>query len=438
MTAAAKVGAPFDTVIGDATGLAIPAHEDALRAAGADFLTRAFHAFGTLDPANRVTRVVDVTHCPGGSTGSKCFLTVEYADDRVGLPRALFVKFSRDFADAQRDNRGKFEMEGEVRLAELSRQAAFPVRIPRPLFADYQRASHTGVLITEQVRFGEGAIAPHHGKCLDYRIDDAPAHYRAIIAALAQLAAAHRSGRLGDAVEQRFPWTPETSGESLAIPLTEAELRSKVAAFADFVARAPQLFPRRLRDPAFFARLAEEAVPFVREQAAIARFLRSDPNVVALCHWNAHIDNAFFTRAADGSLSCGLMDWGHAGQMNLGFALWGCLSGAELSTWDDHFDGLLALFLAELAQDGGPTLAPADLRLHFDLYVAVMTLSYFLDSPTRIVQRLPEACDQPDRRSAAFVACETARNQLQIATVALNLWQNHDLGGSIGRMLSRG
>ncbi|MBS1218926.1 MAG: hypothetical protein H6R21_2059, partial [Proteobacteria bacterium] len=47
---------PIDHLRGDATGLCIPAHGEALRAGGEAFLTEAFRAFGSLAPENRVSR----------------------------------------------------------------------------------------------------------------------------------------------------------------------------------------------------------------------------------------------------------------------------------------------------------------------------------------------------------------------------------------------
>ena len=91
--------APIDFAPGEATGLAVPAHPEALRAAGAGFLTEAFRAFGSLPPDNAVARITRLEPCGGGSTGQKLFLSVEYERPDPGLHRELFVKFSRDFTD---------------------------------------------------------------------------------------------------------------------------------------------------------------------------------------------------------------------------------------------------------------------------------------------------------------------------------------------------
>lgn len=424
-------------VRGDTTGVSVPAHADALRAAGVEFLTEAFRVFGSLSSRNRITRIRRFEKCPGGSTGQKLFLSVEYERSEPDLHTELFVKFSRDFSDPIRDERGKHEMESEVRFAELSRRPNFPIRVPTVYFADYHLESHTGILITERIDFGTGGIEPHHGKCLDYELADPIEHYRVIVRSLARIAAAHRTGRLSPDIDVRFPYDPETAAARNPIPYDGQQLRLRVAQFAEFATRCPQLFPANVASPALFATLHREAGRFVDHDAIIRRYLQSDPDFIALCHWNAHIDNAWFWRDGSGALHCGLMDWGHANRMNVAFALWGCLSAADLYIWDHHLEALLRLFTRELTAHGGPRLEVDELTLHLHLYAAVMGLSYFMDSPARILFRLPEAASAAGPRDPMFRANETARNQLHISSVFLNLWRTHDLGASLDRMLQK-
>jgi hypothetical protein len=347
------------------------------------------------------------------------------------------VKFSRDFKDPIRDARGKFEMAGEVRLAAISRLPGFPINVPTAYFADYHHESKTGILITERIAFGTGGIEPYHPKCLDHEMAEPIAHYRVIVRSLARLAGAHKSGRLSHEIASRFPFNPAVAAASTTIPYDEQQLRLRVAQFAEFTANYPQLFPRDIPSPALFASLDHEVGQFLEHQATIKRFLQSNPDFIALCHWNAHIDNAWFWRDASGVLQCGLMDWGHAGQMNVAFSLWGCLSAAPLDIWDHHRDELLTLFVRELHERGGPRLHLAELNLHLDLYTAVMGISYFLDSPSRILFRLPEAVTASGPRDPLFRTNDPARNELHISTVFLNLWRNHGLGTSVHRLLKR-
>jgi len=429
--------ARIDFVRGDATGILIPAHGEALRAGGEAFLTEAFQAFGALAPDNRIARIIRLDKCPGGSTGEKFFLSVEYAERQTDLHTDLFVKFSRDFADPIRDSRGKFEMESETRFAAISRLPEFPIKVPAAYFADYHHESCTGLLITERIGFGSGLIEPHRQKCRDHELGDPLPYYQAILKALARIAAAHRSGRLSPDITAMFPYERRAAAAGNSISYDEPRLTELVADYASFAAQCPQLLPETISSPHFIAKFARESVRLLRHEAKIRRFLQSNPDLIALCHWNANIDNAWFWREPSGGLACGLMDWGRAGQMNLAFSLWGCLSGAGLQIWDRHLDDLLTLFTNELHENGGPRLEIAELMLHLRFYAALMGLSYFMESPARIRYRLPNFANASGPLDPLFQRNETARNQLHILSVVLNLWQTRDFGASLDRFLSR-
>lgn len=421
-------------VRGEVTGLTIPAHAEALRAAGAVFLSTAFRAFGSLDPGTRVARITRLENCPGGSTGQKLFLSVEYDPPAPHLHTDLFVKFSRDFSDPLRD-RGRFEMASEVRFAALSRLAHFPVSVPKTYYADYHQDSGTGVLITQRIPFGVGEIEPQHQKCLDHELADPASYYRAIVSALARLAGAHKGGRLKADVDVQFPFDAQAAAAADRIRYDERQLRELLAAYAEFAHRYPQLLPANIRSPGFLASLEHDACRFLAHEAPIKRFLQGNRELVALCHWNAHIDNAWFWRDAAGALQCGLIDWGRVRQMNVAYALWGSLSGAGPEVWDRHLQELLVLFAGEYHAHGGPRVDVEELKLHLQLYIATMGLAWMLEAPARILMRLPEAAGASGPRDPVFRRSETARNQLHIFTVFLHLWQTQDFGASLDRML---
>ena len=145
------------------------------------------------------------------------------------------------------------------------------------------------------------------------------------------------------------------------------------------------------------------------------------PIAVALCHWNANVDNAWFWRDADGVLRCGLMDWGCVSQMNLGMAIWGAMSGAETDLWDRHFDELLQSFAAEVQRFGGPSLDPDRLRRHTLLSAAVMGIAWLLDVPALIRRRFGAAA--PDNRKDPRIKDdESVRAPMQMLSNLLNLW----------------
>lgn len=425
-----------DFVHGDATGLVIPAHGDALRDAGAAFLTDAFRAFGFISDSNRVTCITRIEPCAAGNSGHKLFLSVEYAQQEPGLHSDLFVKFSRDFTDSFRDRR-RYELEAEVHFAALSRLPHFPICVPAACFADFHRESGTGLLITQRIAFGRDNIEPLRAKCMDHELADPLAYYRAIVTTLARLAAAHKSGLLSPQVETFFPFDATVAVAADPIPWNEQQLRERVARYAAFAQSHPQLLPARLATPQFIARLEREAVLFLRHETAIKRYLHANRDFIALCHYNANIDNAWFWRDSSGTLQCGLLDWGRVRQMNVAYGLWGGLCGASLDIWDKHFDELLALFVNELHAHGGPLLDRTELRLHLHLYVATMSLSMMMDAPALVLARLPEAGLARNQLDPIFHQHEFARSFLHVFTAFLNLWDRHDFGASLNQLLAR-
>jgi len=167
----------------------------------------------------------------------------------------------------------------------------------------------------------------------------------------------------------------------------------------------------------------------------LARLLAADSDYVALCHWNANVDNAWFWRDTDGMLRCGLMDWGCVGQMNMGMAIWGAMSGAETDMWDQHLDELLELFAAEVDSHGGPVLEPERLRRHTLLYAASMGVAWLLDVPA-LVRRRFGVTQLSSRTDPRIKDDESVRAPLQMLSNLLNLWETHRLGDLLDQVLA--
>jgi hypothetical protein len=146
--------------------------------------------------------------------------------------------------------------------------------------------SGTGLLITQRIAFGSGGIEPLLPKCADHELANPLPYYRAIVSALARLAASHKAGLLSPEVDTYFPFD------------------------ADRAAADPQLLQPHLASAEFIARLERDAVRFKRHEPAVKRFLQADRNFIAMCHYNANVDNAWFWRDHSGVLQCGFLDWG--------------------------------------------------------------------------------------------------------------------------------
>ena len=415
----------IDDFTGDDHGLALPRTPEDLRAAGPQFLTRAFQAAGTLRAANRIVRVTELTEVSGGSTGRKALLSVEYADPAPHLRTDLFVKFSRDLKDPKRDA-GRTQMAQEVRLAELSRHPAFPVVVPETMFADYHAESGTGILITERIPFGANGVEPQYQKCLDYQISDQLGHYRVLITAVAQLAGAEHAGHFPPDLIAKFPSDPQAAAVGERAAIDSEALQRKLTRLVDFVAAQPGLFRPFVRDERFLAKLPETATTIAAREPEVWRLLEADADYLALCHWNANVDNAWFFRDLMNDLQCGLLDWGCVGRMHVAMALWGALSGAEATLWDRHLDDLLEVFVEEYDDAGGPELDVAHLRTRLFQYVAVMGVAWLLDVPALLSARLGDSLAGLTRADARIADDESLRAPLQMLTNVLDLWQRYD------------
>jgi hypothetical protein len=398
-----------------------PADPAALREGGARFLTDAFRAAGVLADGNAVTGITEFAEVHGGSTGRKVMLSVKYAAE--GPRTDLFVKFSRDLDDPIRD-RGKTQMEAEVRFAGLSRAPGFPIAVPSAMFGDYHRQSGTGILITERIRFGDNGIERQYHKCLDYEMPEPLQHYRALLIALARLAGTHRSGRLP---AEDFPLDVQAATVGERAPLSVEKLERRLNQLAEFADTHPGLLPANVRSPEFLARLRDDVLRLARHEDTVTRQLADDADYIALCHWNANIDNAWFWRDADEVLHCGLMDWGCVSQMNLGMALWGAMSGAETDLWDVHLDDLLRLFVSEVHRHGGPLLDADRLRRHTLLYAAAMGVAWLLDVPALIRKKF--GADGPSTRTDPRIRDdESVRAPLQMLCNLLSAWERYRVG----------
>lgn len=420
---------------GERTGLSIPAHAEALLAAGPEFLTRAFHAFGSLPADNSIVRIDDAEPFAGGNSGHKLRFSVDYARPDPALDTKLFVKFSRDFVDPFRDRR-RYELEAEVRLALLSRHPAFPVTVPHAWFADFDAATGTGFVIYETIAFGEHGIEPGHVKCMDHELADPLPYYRATVTALASLVAAHQAGALSPLVEDLFPFDLPTALADLPVAWDEAQLREKVRAYGALARQAPRLFPANIRSEEFIAQLERDAVRVLAHQQEVRAFLYGDPAFYALAHWNTNIDNAWFFRDPAGELQCGLLDWGMVRQMNVMLALWGGLSVAQPTMLHEHLDDLQELYAQQIAAHGGPDLDRDLMRLHFDLSLALVGLSMMMDVAQLIAARLPEAEEVTGLHDPRVIADTVVHGFLSCTINFLDLWERHDFGAALDRMLA--
>jgi hypothetical protein len=305
--------------------------------------------------------------------------------------------------------------------------------VPQPLFADFEAASGTGLLISERIPFGEDGIESLWPKCMDHVMPDPLGHYRALASAQARLAAADQAGRLSPEVEALFPYDRARAEADLPIAYDAAALVDKVSTWCDFIAGHPQLFPGMLNTPEWRTRFAAQALAIHARQHEVRRFLQADPRFVALSHWNTNVDNAWFWREPGGTLQCGLLDWGMARPMNVTTGLWGGWSAATTPFLERELDGLLAYYAAELAVHGGAHVTADELGVHFDLSLAILGLALMMDLPALVRSRCPDI-GQATGPLDPLLSESVVQAFLLVSTNFLNLWQRRDFAASLARI----
>ena len=412
-------------VTGDDSGLSIPATPEALLSDAPAFLTTAMHAQGTLDRDDAVLAVRESQVVAGGSTGKKLLLDLDYRYSERHADSQLFVKFSRDYDDPIRDQ-AKGQLEAEVKLGLVSQQPGFPIAVPRCFFADYQHSSGTGLLITQCIPFGRDGVEPIHEKCLDYQLDGAVEHYRAILKNLGTLAGglktgAQQAGQVA-AVSSYFPFDVDGQNSQLTVRYSAEQLQRRLDKLRAFIKDYPGLRTWSLTGEEEVEVLSASLPTVLAEQERLRGQLHNNDNYLALMHWNANIDNAWFWRDG-GTLNCGLMDWGGVGQMNIGLALWGALSACEPQVWRQHLDDLLDTFVTAFAEAGGASLSRDTLKQHMAIAATLLGLSWLMDAPAMILRAVPNLPTDADRWYPAIVESETARSQWLMLGNCLYLWR---------------
>jgi hypothetical protein len=424
-----------ETVIGDQLGISFPTTIEPLFELGANFLTKAFHATGTMANDNRVTAVTSAKEFYGGGMGRKLLLTVQYERPDAGLHTHLFVKFPRNFGDPLRDLFGPL-MEPEVRFALLSRRDGFPIAVPKCYFADYNAETVSGILVTERIAYGEGAIEARHEKCLDYQLRDPLEHYRALTRAMGRLAGFHKAGKFGVDTDRQFPFDANKIDVGARIPYTPQELKGKLDKLKTFAREYPQLVPGPIGSTDFLQRFSQEALLVLEQELHFRQYLNGKTDYIALCHWNMNLDNAWFWSDTAGELHAGLLDWGSVGQMNVAQGFYGMMCAAEADLLNAHRRGLLSLFVDEYTRAGGPVIQVDELAFQVKLSVALLGIAWILDAPTLVEGQIPDLHTVRDRYDPKIKDNFLARAQLHLLTVLLNEWMFDDVGAAITEFTS--
>ena len=370
---------------------------------GAAWLTKAFHAAGSLPVDDAV---VEITHFEAlplqgldaqGGAGEKALLSVRYAKVDNGLHTQLFVKCPFDFQKYayQRSLISVTYGDGDgLELMAYQWLAAdLPVQTPQLYFADLSRKSSYYLLITECVQYAPrgstadgyildwrdlsiGQIMPKSGKYQDDRIADAHLYYYALLKAMARMAAADKIGRFDRVLGPNTYTGKGVNRDSkvrrqLQADRAASQFDSLISFVLDY---APALFGG-LADRTWLQQAKREFVEMASYFEAANAYLASKPELFALSHINLQIDNAWFWRASGGEggsaedveLECGLLDWYNTGRAPTVGVWSGCLGGCEAELFLAHEEGLISAYSREYHKYGGPLVDPNELMLQYRL-----------------------------------------------------------------------
>lgn len=431
---ASDKGASIESVIGkvakgDLYGIEFPFTLSMLKAPewGAGFLTKAFHAAGTMPKDNSVTKIVRLEELPmsgydaAGGAGLKGFLTIEYAKPNPDLHTELFVKVP--FGAENLTWRMNMSMFGDPDGAEISAYNflphLLPFRMPKMYFADIARSTTNYLQVTERILFSKKGtdckpyqIHPAIGKYQDYEMRDPAQAYYALMRAMGRMAAWDKQGRF-EGVREIFEHTTfaRFGGRDKVLAGRAEAAAARAQATKEQIAKhnlekrktmmealakkwksqsrhfdtlirfitetAPWLWPEDVKEKEWLAELKSQMELVWRLQGPINHYCtegEKSETYSGLMHPNLQVDNSFLWTDEDGLVHAGLLDWGGCGYMGYAGIFLGCVSGAQAEVYLEHEEWWFRTFVEEYKRfGGGDEMVAEDLIEQCRLMFAVST-----------------------------------------------------------------
>lgn len=365
-------------------GIEFPWSESTLLDMGPAWLTRAFHAAGTMDKDNEVTEIkIEKERITAGNNAGKFLFEVRYKWATPDLHTKLFAKIPFPLAGATQSDRLSSSVNKQpMDFFEINTYRIFedslPCKTPKFYYGDVSNTSSNFILITECIAFAGKPpltafkIEGPYVKCKDYDLGGTDKeHYLKLMKVHASIAAAHKTGKMGD--EQTVsshamirPSDPMLYGMrpdacSGQPPQSISNVLKVAIRFCADTAK--QLYPEYVTSQDFQKKLFRTMMTANAYAAEIAYWKHSDPDYVSLGHQNLNMDNAYFWRDSHGHLDCGVFDWGGFGSSSLSHRIYWCLNCSEFDVTAASLDEYLEVFAQELESQGGPRLSISVLKM---------------------------------------------------------------------------
>jgi len=135
---------------------------------------------------------------------------------------------------------------------------------------------------------------------------------------------------------------------------------------------APHTFPKELTEKAHTDKFFKEAGEMSMYCAEMQLYLTCMPEYFSLVHPNAQVDNAWYWRDPEGTLQCGLLDWGGVSHGTIPNCLANGWMGAEAEVMDEHETKLIRFFIDEYEKVTGEKLDFDDVHMHVKLGHAIV------------------------------------------------------------------
>lgn len=388
-------------------GLCFPKTAEEMKSSefGAEWLTKAFHAAGTLPADNRVVNLVRAEPLPtsgfdaAGGAAMKMFLTVEYEKPDPELHTELFCKYPysmEEFPVARRELSGYGDADGPEIAVQMSLTHLFPFRTAKFYFGEVCRETTNFILISETIPFSKRGrvengkvvehidyepyrILPVPGKYQDFLLSDPAEYYCSLFRTMGQMAAWDKQGRYDDYFGPAHVYTEAEYVKATADQrktLTGQQMEGQRQAMGKVVDTAidymrnviPNMVSQEMLAGNHMERVKNELLDiFPHFTAMSGRYQLNNPDYMAAMHVNLQADNAFFWRDEYGKLDCGVIDWGGFARAPFCMLFLGCLSGADPEIMIGHEESIIRCFRDEYHRCGGPKLPLEDLLLRYHL-----------------------------------------------------------------------
>lgn len=379
-----------EKAVGRMYGMEFPWSAERVKEMGDAWMTKAFHAAGSIPSTVTVTSINKVKNYIGGGACSKLLINVTYSVEAENMHANLFAKIPFPHEGETKSDRmaqSVMQQGGELPEINVSRmlESRLPFRIPKYYFGDLSHETTNWILITEQIPFTEPSkeklgpmvVEPAYEKMMDWTLKGKPEeYYLVLLRAGGKMAGMYKAGKLApiEKMDELFGNQHYVPAEACGMNpagstgLNPTEFRGKLKMGEEFIRDvAVHLFPDEIRDQKFLERYKRILTIVDAYTAEINWWSNRNLDYVAWSHGNLNVDNCFFWRDADDRLDIGVLDWGGARTASMGQKLWWWLYGCEPEYLSANIDRLLQVFMDTYQEFGGPKLELEELKMQFVL-----------------------------------------------------------------------